>query len=96
MKQNFAGRTTKSQGEKILLLLIESGFLYCAFWVRRLSSSARRQALTVLQILQVVYYMDVSRDENRAIYLYIVVATMRDQLSVCPFNLRDSPSHSFE
>lgn len=36
------------------------------------------------QLFQVVYYMDVSRDENRVIWLYIVVATMRDQLSVCP------------
>ncbi|KAH8834704.1 hypothetical protein DL96DRAFT_1571435 [Flagelloscypha sp. PMI_526] len=33
IKKNFALRPKRTQTEKVLMLLVESGFLYCAFWI---------------------------------------------------------------
>lgn len=90
-----SGGRNKTKCERILILLVESGFIYCLFWVRVCDLKYDIQLKIFLQLSQLIcfYRFDLNDD---TMYLFDILGGLGDQLSVRPFlfsNIFSWPAH---
>ncbi|KAF9263173.1 hypothetical protein L218DRAFT_987793 [Marasmius fiardii PR-910] len=83
LRRNFGGRKTRS--EKILLILVESGFIYCLFWLTQLNlffdRDRGRNFVTFLSV-----FLNAVGDQISGVYPTCIIILVNMQRSMSEFD----------